>query len=153
MSRSTAPRSSPTACRLPSQHRNLVPKHQQLDILHDIGTCPQHHDTEHRPKDGVHDGEGHSHDHAEPRTGSRTEVLEPHRVDRVRDFYPHRRPSPQSPSPCADPSPTTARSVRGLSDAGKADLLPVIAVSHVSRRPAFMDRLMDTLSTVDSRCT
>jgi hypothetical protein len=39
----------------------------------------------------------------------------------------------------------------GLSGAGNADLMPVIAVLRVSGRHAFMDSFMDRVSTVDSR--
>ena len=73
------PRLQPRTTHLPTQHRNLMPQHQQLEILPRLATTAGHHKREQHPEHRVQSGGQHPNDHAEPSRYGGAEVIEPHR--------------------------------------------------------------------------
>ena len=65
-----------------TQHRHLMPQHQQLDIRHSRATTAGHHKREQHPEHRVQSREQHRNDHAEPSRYGGAEVIEPHTLYR-----------------------------------------------------------------------
>ncbi len=96
-------RVQPRTTHLPTQHRNLMPQHQQLDVLRRLATAAGHDESKQHPEGRIHSAEQHPNDHAEPSKHTRPRFLSPtgepdgpwigdeYRFDRRTRHLSHRR--------------------------------------------------------------